>query len=408
MIKRIIFYLLIIIFSTFLIFYQFNKIPHNLAFDEVEFAKLALSLNNKPYTPYSPLATGHSTLYFYLILFFFKIFGVNNFSLRLPAAISGVFSSLIFFLILKIIFKNNKNQLIKNYLAFFLTLIFISLRWFFNFSRFAFEGSFLMFLELSGIYFFLKYQKNKKNIFMILTGVFSGLAFNSYTPGRIFFIIPLIFLIYEFFKNKNWKNFFYFLIPFVILITPLTVYLTSHQDNRIDKLFFWRNHELSFNDKVKGTLENVKSITLMFFLKGDLNGKHNYPGKPTLNPLIFSFFIFGLIYGFFKKKDFYFWLFFSYLLISIIPSIPIYPWENPNMLRTYTVIPSIIYFLGQTIIFLINKFKNNKNLIFIILTLFFFSSLYEIRTYFKYQKQVFKDAFEYKQTLDKIIKIKNE
>ncbi len=400
---------IILLVSIFIIFYQFPNIPQYLAFDEVEFTKLALSLENKPYTPYSPLATGHSTLYFYILLFFLKTFGINSFSLRLPAAISGVLSSVLLYLIFKLIYKNHKNIFIKNYLPFFLTLIFISLRWFFNFARFAFEGSFLLFLELTAIYFLLKYIKKQKNIFLILLGIFTGLPFNSYTPGRIFFIIPLMFLLYDFFKNKKiylLKNFLFFLIPFLILITPLNIYFIYHQDNRIDKLFFWRNHELTLQKKIEGTIQNISSLTLMLFLKGDINGKHNYPGKPALNPLIFSFFLFGLIYSFLKNRSYYFWLFFIYLTISIIPSIPIYPWENPNMLRTYTILPSIIYFISQAIIFLINKFKKNNYIFLIILIPFIFSSIYEIRTYFKYQKEVFKNAFEYKDPLDKIIKLK--
>ncbi len=400
---------LILIVSVLIIFYQFPNISQYLAFDEVEFTKLALSLENKPYTPYSPLATGHSTLYFYILLFFLKTFGINSFSLRLPAAISGVLSSVLLYLIFKLIYKNHKNIFIKNYLAFFLTLIFISLRWFFNFARFAFEGSFLLFLELTAIYFLLKYKEKQKNIFLILLGIFTGLSFNSYTPGRIFFIIPLMFLLFDFFKNKKiylLKNFLFFLIPFLILITPLNIYFIYHQDNRIDKLFFWRNHELTLQKKIEGTIQNISSLSLMLFLKGDINGKHNYPGKPALNPLIFSFFLFGLIYSFLKNRNYYFWLFFIYLTISIIPSIPIYPWENPNMLRTYTILPSIIYFISQAIIFLINKFKKNNYIFLIILIPFIFSSIYEIRTYFKYQKEVFKNAFEYKDPLDKIIKLK--
>ena len=66
--KKIAPIIILVIVSVFLIFYRFSDIPKNLSFDEVEFAKLALSLQNKPYTPYSTLAIGHSTLYFYVIL----------------------------------------------------------------------------------------------------------------------------------------------------------------------------------------------------------------------------------------------------------------------------------------------------------------------------------------------------
>jgi len=49
--------IILALISAFLIFYRFTDIPKYLSFDEVEFTKLALSLDNKPYIPYSQLAT---------------------------------------------------------------------------------------------------------------------------------------------------------------------------------------------------------------------------------------------------------------------------------------------------------------------------------------------------------------
>src|SRR3989338_6050181 len=95
---------LLTIISAFLIFYRFPAIPKYLAYDEVEFTKLALSLDNKPYAPYSQLATGHSTLYFYILLASLKTFGINVFALRFPAAIFGILSVMMFYLIIQNIY----------------------------------------------------------------------------------------------------------------------------------------------------------------------------------------------------------------------------------------------------------------------------------------------------------------
>ena len=99
--KKFIPIIVLTVISAFLVFYRFIDIPKYLAYDEVEFAKLALSLQNKPYTPYSSLATGHSTLYFYIILTSLKTFGINTFALRLPVAIFGILSVLMFYLVIK-------------------------------------------------------------------------------------------------------------------------------------------------------------------------------------------------------------------------------------------------------------------------------------------------------------------
>ena len=412
--------IILVIISALFIFYRFVDIPRYLAYDEVEFAKLALSLQNKPYIPYSSLATGHSTLYFYILLTSLKTFGVNVFALRFPAAIFGILSVLLFYLIMKKTFKQSNNETMKQLFPFFLTTVFLTSRWFLNFARFSFEATFLLFLELVSIYFLILANAKVTNflrlgtprLYFILSGLFAGLAFNSYTPGRIFFLLPLGFLLFK--KQFNnlpagrqgeiMKQLLLFLIPFVIVITPLTSYLLNNKDTRIDQQFFLRNHEMTVNEKVNGLWSNVSSTTLMLFTKGDMNGRHNYPGKPALNPILGILFIIGLLTSIKNYKDLYNKLFLFYFLISLFPALMTYPWENPNMLRTYTVIPAIVYFIGLSIseIFKITKQKY----LWLIIIIIVFSSFYELRTYFKYQSTVFNQSFEIKLPLEKAIKVK--
>lgn len=420
--------------SVFIIFYRFADIPKNLSFDEVEFTKLALSLDKKSYIPYSQLATGHSTLYFYILLGSLKTFGINTFALRFPAAVFGVLSAIIFYLILKIVFQ--KNKILNTYYLILNAFILLSSRWFLNFARFSFETTFLLFLELTSIYFLLladakmlnffatldlatarRLQLSQKNLIssicLIISGLFAGFSFLSYTPGRIFFILPLFFLTLQTLKTFKLYKLAYFLIPFVIIITPLTTYLMTHQDTRIDQQFFLMNHEMPINQKLTGLWSNISSTALMFNIKGDVNGRHNYPNKPALNPILGVLFIAGLIISIKNWGNIYNKLFLIYFLISLLPALMTYPWENPNMLRTYTVLPSIVYFIGNTIIILcavVHKIIKNKFVRYLILTTFylilFFSCFYELRTYFKYQSTVFSQSFEIKLPLDKALKAK--
>lgn len=409
--KKILPLIILIFISALLIFYRFTEIPKFLAPDEVDFARLAYSLENKPYIPYSPLATGHSTLYFYVLLASLKTFGANIFALRLPAAIFGVLCILIFYLILKIALKKQlNNETIKQWVPFFLSIILLTSRWFLNFARFSFEPTFLLFLELTSIYFLLKFNENVKvkkplNFYLISSGLFAGLAFLSYTPGRIFFVLPLGFFIFKLvisltrkqFDNEIIKHLLYFLIPFLIIITPLTSYLLTNKDSRVDQQFLLTNHELSISEKASGLWNNISSTTLMLFTKGDMNGRHNFPGKPAINPILGILFILGLIMtmrsAFTKASTDKQWskFFLIYFLISLLPALVTYSWENPNMLRTYTSLPSIIFFIGQGLIFL---FKKNIQIICLtLIAIICISSSYEMYTYFVYQPLSFKNSF---------------
>lgn len=386
-----IFLVLLILLSSIVIFYNFPRIPKYLFFDEVEFARLALSLQNHGYIPYSEMATGHTTLYFYILLFSMKIFGISTFALRLPSAIFGILSVIIFYKISRFLFENK-----KYHIPFIVTILFFSLRWYINFARFSFEATFLLFLELSSIFFFFQFLRKKKYLSIILSAIFAGLAFDSYYPGRIFFALPLFFLL------LNYRKYLIpYIVTFIIIISPLVFYFFTHADQRLEQQLYFSNKKLSINQKLGIFSENVIKTALMFDVKGDMNGRHNYTGKPALNPIIGLFFIAGLFLAIKNFNNFYNKFFLIYFLISLFPTLLTYPSENPNMLRTFTVIPSIAYFAGNTINYLINlKMNRKKLLIGFITVLLMMSIIYELRTYFVYQPAVFEDdAFKVKKEL---------
>ena len=392
MIRKIAPLLFLFLISSFVVFYQFLSIPKNTTFDEIEFAKLALQLGKQPYAPYSQLATGHATLYFYLILLSFKLFGVSLFTLRLPSAIFGILNPLIFYLILKKIFKNP--------LPFIFSLIFITMRWYFNFARFGFEVTFLLFLELTSLYFMFQFLEKKKFQNLIVSGIFAGLVYNSYQPGRIFVLIPLFLLVAHFLFKKGGRSvILYFLIPFFLLILPLIIYLNIHKDTRFYQQFYPDNHEMTLQEKGQFFMRNLTSTSGIFNINGDVNGRHNYPNKPALNPILDFMFLMGLLIAIIKIRERNNQLFLLWFFLSLAPTLVTYPWENPNMLRTFTVIPSVVYFVGLTIkklsdISFLQKPVLKKVFLIVIFIIVGASSLYELRTYFVHQAQVFKEAFE--------------
>lgn len=283
-------------------------------------------------------------------------------------------------------------------IPFLTAFILITLRWYFNFSRFAFEATLLLFLELISTYTIFKYDDTKKIHYLVLSGLFAGLAYNSYTPGRLFFLLPLCILLLGVsvrkLNLKMLKPIGIFLASFLFMILPITIYLSQNTDTRIYQQFFITNEDVSLWVRIQWLFQNVVSnFVTMFFFKGDVNGIHNYPHKPALNPLIGLLFVGGIIISLKKWKDKYNLFFLGYYILSIIPTVFTYPWENPNMLRTFTVLPSVAYFSGKSIVFLLQRFKYNLIVTVVITLLLLGSAAYELRTYFLFQSEVFKDIF---------------
>ncbi len=375
---------LLLIISLILIFYKFVEIPANLALDEVEFTKIALALDGREYTPYTAYATGHSTLYFYLILVSFKLFGINTFALRFPAALFAIGTALMVYFTFSEIFK-------KDWLAFFGSLFLLFSRWYFNFAHFAFEGTFMLFLELTSLFFLFKFLGKRDNKLLFITALLSGLAFHSYYPGRIFFLLPLVVLLLK----KYYKQALYFVAVFLVIASPLLIYNLQHPAERIAGLLI---------SDAGMFLANLKKLVLMFVFQGDMNGRHNFPGKPALNPIQLIFFVGGLILALknFRKTENY--IFLIYLVVAFIPVLISLPVQNPNMLRSIAALPPIAYFTTLTIsAFLGWKVWKSKNLkLLVVIGLFVLSSLYELRTYFAFQSRVFRNSFEITCSLEKV------
>jgi len=144
----------------------------------------------------------------------------------------------------------------------------------------------------------------------------------------------------------------------------------------------------------------------MFNLKGDMNGRHNYPGKPALNPILGILFLGGLITALRKYSQFYNQYFLLYFFLSLILSIIGRTQDNPNMLRTFTAIPAVVYFIGQAYLLLwqLKTYLKKEFVIGFIAILFIVSTVYEIRTYFVFQSRVFRNSFEVLCSLQEVIK----
>lgn len=409
---------ILLLLGCIVVFIDYLNIPKYMTFDEIEFAKLALRLDKTGYTPYSTYATGHATFYFYTILLSLKTFGITKVALRLPSAISGILDPILFYLVLVQFFHFSKRKGMELW-ALLIAILFLTARWYFNFARFGFEATFLMAWEFLSLFFILKYSNTKRSLFLLLSGITSGLAYNSYQPGRLFFVIPALFLFFADFKYhklyafvpdvfhhliRSWKKLLWFFLPFAIVILPLTIYLSLHPDIRMYQLFYPDNHETALATKFAWFGEDVWKTFAMFFFKGDMNGRHNYTGKPALNPLMSIMFIIGMVAAWIKRKEIPSWVFALWLALSLIPTLLTYPWENPNMLRTITSTPIVAYFSGLGVVWIAEKIKQirfkPKTVLYAFLILFVtVSVVYEVRTYFLYQSKVFLESFEAKKEL---------
>lgn len=295
---------LILLLAIFLRFYNLQKNPPGLYWDEVVYG----------YDAYSILKTGKDhhgqtlplffesfgdwklPIYHYLLVPSIAFFGLNEFSVRLPSAIFGVFSVLTFFLLIKEITQNNKIALFS---AFFLGIS----PWHVQFSRGGFESTVGLFFVLMGAYIFLIAIKNEK--ILSFTLAFLLLIFSMYTYHSFRIFTPLLIfsltIIYYLKLKKYFAKVLLSLIPSILLLVPLIFFsfspngrLRATSESVFDKNFYekerikydqsskkplrflskyWLKPRYYFYQVFNGYLDHF-SPTFLFF-RGDQIGRHS-------------------------------------------------------------------------------------------------------------------------------------
>ena len=202
--KQTIVFFTILILTFILRFAFLSQIPSELNRDEVSVGFNAYSILKTGKDEHGrvwPLvfrAFGDNKIpgYIYLTAPLIKIFGLNAFAVRLPAAFFGSLTILVFYFFVKELFQNSQLALIA---SFILAISPFHL----HYSRQQFETTVALFFILTGLLFLLKAREKIKFIFIALPFfVFSFFLYN--TP--LFITPPLLFLCFLLFKSDYFKK----------------------------------------------------------------------------------------------------------------------------------------------------------------------------------------------------------
>jgi 4-amino-4-deoxy-L-arabinose transferase-like glycosyltransferase len=193
--------LILIFFAAFLLrIWNIHGLPPSLNWDEVSHG----------YNAYSILSTGKDEwgnvlpvifraygdyklpVYVYLTALSELVLGVSAVAVRMPSVLSGVITILFTYLLSKRLFKNDKAAL---YAAFLVALE----PWSLFLSRAALEANMALALIVSGIYFFISFDKNK---YSLPIGIFLlGLSVWTYNSARVF--VPILILLTSILYRKD-------------------------------------------------------------------------------------------------------------------------------------------------------------------------------------------------------------
>ena len=214
-----------------------------------------------------------SAIYQYLDAPFVGIFGLNEITIRLPAALAGIATVLLTFYLALAWTDDRMAALLSAF------LVAIS-PWHILFSRWALQGIFLPLLIPAGLLAFNK-GIGKKPVFLLLSGWLFGLAFYSYAVGRLFIPVFLVclFFIYrkEIIQKPKWCA--GAAAVFLAIALPTFIYyITGGRSARFGSLSVFGG-DRSF---LEGFIQFVRNYIAHYrpkflFFAGDENPRHSLP-----------------------------------------------------------------------------------------------------------------------------------
>ncbi len=387
--KKLLALFFILLLAFFLRFYELGENPPSLTWDEASWGYNAYSLGidgRDEFGRFLPLDYLESfgdfkpPLYAYLDIIPVKIFGLNELAVRFPSAFFGVLTVLITFFLVRKLFKTNKNvEIIALASSFILAIS----PWHIMLSRAAFEANVATFFIVTGIWLFLEAIEKRKwfLLFSISSFILSLYTFNT---ARV--VVPLLILLLSFgfrsklFKIKEASIVSVFLAVLLVLptikflLTPqaglrfkevnifsdIKVVQTANQEILNDNNASWskiiHNRRFAYGvEFLKHYFDNLSPSFL--FIRGDGNPKFSTQDVGQLYIWELPFLLAGALF-LFRKREGYWWIIPSWLLIGILPAATAR--ETPHALRIETTLPTFQIIVAYGLVIIFNKLSSIK------------------------------------------------
>lgn len=201
----------------------------------------------------------------YAMIPFIKIFGLNEWGVRLCPAFFGVLSILAFYFLLKEIGVSKKVSLWTSFLL-------AILPWHIQYSRAGYELTLLCFLILGGVFFLKKAINSNKNALIIVSGLLFSVAIYTYNTANIF--VPLLCLTtLIIWKAKKEKWLVLIFSGFIFCLPLIYQILFGHAADRFGTVAIFNNKDVIAEVNDYRNAGKNSWMSKIFYNKATVSGK---------------------------------------------------------------------------------------------------------------------------------------
>jgi 4-amino-4-deoxy-L-arabinose transferase-like glycosyltransferase len=385
-------FLLILAVAATCRFGALDRVPPGIYWDEVVEGQQGLeAIHTHTFKVFYPVGSGREGLWINMTGLAESIFGVNQFGLRVCAALAGTLTVLFVFLLARELFSNR----IALFAAWFLATGF----WPLWISRMAYRAVLVPLLLTASLYFLLRAWREERQelspagqwVLVVLSGLLYGLGFHTYVAFRLTPFLIAFFFLSEYGRRKasggvsgRWLAMVsVWLATAFVVALPLGLYFLRHPQD-----FWLRARQVSIFSVSHplGAFGRAFLATLgMFNIRGDLGSVNNIGGSPQLLFPVGVVFLVGLVLA--GKRAFRnegkagsYGLLCAWFAILLIPHL--LTLDVPNAVRGIGVIPPVFVFAGLGADALYERLKHKKAYVYVFFLGFILVGAIEIYRYF--------------------------
>jgi 4-amino-4-deoxy-L-arabinose transferase-like glycosyltransferase len=274
-------------------FYLLGQVPPGLSGDEL-FNLVDARMIGPGYWPvFLEGNNGREVLFFYLLALSTRLFGATVFAVRLPAALLGVGTVLLIYLI-GLSQHNRRIAIVAAGLAA------VSL-WPVMLSHWGLRAISLAFFTALTVYLFGAGLESGRLRHWLLGGAFLGLTLYTYIPSRLFPAVIAAWFAWIFFSHRrqlfqNGRHLVLSLLLALVVFAPFGLYMLRYPDKVNQRIYGMRSALDEARDGNPAALvPSVMGVARMFTIEGDGEWRYHLAGRPLFDRVTGLFFYGGVL-----------------------------------------------------------------------------------------------------------------
>lgn len=318
--------LLIVTLSLVFGFWQLEKIPPGLHYDEAFNELYALRINRGQIYPiFIPENNGEEPLHIYLTALLFGLIGPTVIGGRMVSAASGVVT-VIFTYLLGVELFNHLGRKHAGRIGLLAALFRAAWYWPIHYNRVGMEPSMVPAVSAMAVYFVWRAIRTARKRDAVLAGAFTALGLYTYPAGRAVPLVVALVMAYHLFLVRDFnrrvaRNFGIAAVVAFIALIPLGLYFAQNPNWFLLRTHQTTLHTLGSESPIAAIQTGLKNTLLGFFWRGDQNWRQNLPGRPAFDPAQFAIVLVGLAACARRMKQSPYWYLLIWAGVGLLPTI---------------------------------------------------------------------------------------